>query len=64
MNDAPRSFTPDDSDEDMRAFLEDAGYLHIQGLFSEERCGGSASNELAIPDHYNVLHCFSLGNIY
>jgi hypothetical protein len=31
-----RSFTLDDSDEDMRAFLEDAGYLHIKGLFSEE----------------------------
>jgi len=31
-----RSFTLDDSDEDMRAFLEDAGYLHIQGLFSED----------------------------
>jgi hypothetical protein len=34
--DIRRSFTPDDSDEDMRAFLEDAGYLHIRGLFSEE----------------------------
>ena len=31
-----RSFTPDDSDEEMRTFLEQAGYLHIQGLFSEE----------------------------
>lgn len=31
-----RSFTLDDSDEDMRAFLEDAGYLHIQGMFTEE----------------------------
>ena len=30
-----RSFTPDDSDEEMRAFLEQAGYLHIRGLFSE-----------------------------
>jgi hypothetical protein len=30
-----RSFTPDASDEDMRAFLEDAGYLHIEGLFTE-----------------------------
>jgi len=34
--DPRRSFTPDDSDEDMRAFLEDAGYLHIKGLFSED----------------------------
>jgi Phytanoyl-CoA dioxygenase (PhyH) len=31
-----RSFTPDDSDEEMRAFLEEAGYLHIRGLFSED----------------------------
>jgi hypothetical protein len=32
--DVRRSFTMDDSDEEMRAFLEDAGYLHIKGLFS------------------------------
>ena len=31
-----RSFVPNDSDEEMRAFLEDAGYLHIQGLFTGE----------------------------
>jgi len=31
-----RSFTPEDSDEEMRRFLERAGYLHIQGLFSED----------------------------
>jgi hypothetical protein len=31
-----RSFGLDDSDADMRAFLEEAGYLHIQGLFTEE----------------------------
>jgi len=30
-----RSFRPEDSDEDMRAFVEEAGYLHIRGLFSE-----------------------------
>jgi hypothetical protein len=30
------SFSLDDSDEDMRAFLEEAGYLHIKGLFTEE----------------------------
>lgn len=34
--DVRRSFAPDDSDEEMRAFLEDAGYLHIKGLFSPE----------------------------
>ena len=33
--DIRRSFTPDDSDEEMRAFLEQAGYLHIRGLFTE-----------------------------
>jgi len=32
----PTTFSPDDSDEEMRAFLEEAGYLHIAGLFSEE----------------------------
>ena len=31
-----RSFSLDDSDETMRAFLEEYGYLHIRGLFSEE----------------------------
>ena len=31
-----QSFTPEDSDEDMRDFLEEVGYLHIKGLFSEE----------------------------
>jgi hypothetical protein len=31
-----RSFTPHDTDEEMRAFLEDVGYLHIRGLFSED----------------------------
>ena len=31
-----RSFTPEDSDEEMRAFLEDAGYLHIKGLFTKD----------------------------
>lgn len=31
-----RSFTPEDSDKEMRAFLEDTGFLHIRGLFSED----------------------------
>ena len=31
-----RSFRPEDSDAEMRAFLEEAGYLHIRGLFSRE----------------------------
>jgi hypothetical protein len=47
-----RSFTPDDSDEEMRAFLEDVGYLHIQGLFSEaEMAAVEADFEKAAP-HY------------
>lgn len=31
-----RSFRPEDSDAQMQAFLEEAGYLHIRGLFSAE----------------------------
>jgi hypothetical protein len=31
-----RSFTPQDSDEEMRAFLEEVGYLHIRGLFGAD----------------------------
>jgi len=31
-----RSFPPESSDEEMRVFLEEAGYLHIEGLFSAE----------------------------
>ncbi len=34
--DTRRSFDPDASDEEMRAFLEDAGYLHIRGVFSAD----------------------------
>jgi ectoine hydroxylase-related dioxygenase (phytanoyl-CoA dioxygenase family) len=45
-----RSFTPDDSDEEMRAFLEQAGYLHIQGLFSEaEMAAVEADFSVAAP---------------
>jgi hypothetical protein len=47
-----RSFTPDDSDEEMRAFLEEAGYLHIQGLFTEEEMAAvEADYAMAVP-HY------------
>jgi len=31
-----RSFAPGDSEEEMRDFLEQAGYLHIRGVFSEQ----------------------------
>jgi hypothetical protein len=34
--DVRRTFTPDDSDEEMRAFLEEVGYLHIASLYTEE----------------------------
>jgi hypothetical protein len=40
----PRSFTLDDSDEEMRSFLEDAGYLHIRGIFSEEEMASVAAD--------------------
>ena len=40
----PRSFTLDDSDEEMRRFLEDAGYLHIRGIFSEEEMAAVAAD--------------------
>ena len=34
--DLHRTFGADDDRDDMRHFLEEAGYLHIQGLFTEE----------------------------
>src|SRR4051812_31464354 len=34
--DLTRSFTLDDSDDDMRAFLETTGYLHVRGVFSTD----------------------------
>jgi hypothetical protein len=47
-----RSFAPDDSDEEMCAFLEDVGYLHIQGLFTEaEMAAVEADYPKAVP-HY------------
>ena len=47
-----RSFTPDDSDEAMRAFLEDAGYLHIQGLFSEAEMAAVEADFPKAAPHY------------
>jgi hypothetical protein len=47
-----RSFRPEDSEEEMRSFLEDAGYLHIQGLFTEaEMAAVEADYPRAMP-HY------------
>jgi hypothetical protein len=47
-----RSFLPDDSDEEMRAFLEDAGYLHIQGLFSEGAMAAVEADYAVATPHY------------
>ncbi|MDD9371013.1 MAG: phytanoyl-CoA dioxygenase family protein, partial [Acidimicrobiales bacterium] len=33
--DLARSFTVDDSDDDIRAFLEQAGFVHVRGVFDE-----------------------------
>ena len=50
--DVRRSFTPDHSDEEMRAFLEDAGYLHIRGLFSEDEMAAVAADYPKAAPHY------------
>lgn len=47
-----RSFTPEDSDESMRAFLEDAGYLHIRGLFSEAEMASVAADFPKAAPHF------------
>jgi hypothetical protein len=47
-----RSFTPDDSDEEMRAFLEQLGYLHIQGLFSEQEMAAIEADFAQAVPHY------------
>lgn len=47
-----RTFTPDDSDEEMRAFLEDKGYLHIEGLFSEDEMAAVAADYPRAAPHY------------
>jgi hypothetical protein len=47
-----RSFTPDDSDEAMRAYLEQAGYLHIRGLFSEAEMAAVEADFPQAAPHY------------
>ena len=47
-----RSFTLDDSDEDMRRFLEEVGYLHIRGLFSEEEMAAVEADYAKAAPHY------------
>jgi len=51
-SDVVRSFTPEDSDEDMRAFLEEVGYLHIQGVFSEEEMAAVEADFAKAAPHY------------
>lgn len=47
-----RSFTPDDSDEDMRAYLEEYGYLHIEGLFTEDEMAAVEADYPRAAPHY------------
>jgi len=47
-----RSFTPDASDEEMRAFLEQVGYLHIRGLFSQEEMAAVEADFPRAAPHY------------
>jgi hypothetical protein len=47
-----RSFTAEDSDEEMRAFLEDVGYLHIRGLFTEDEMAAVAADYPVAASHY------------
>jgi hypothetical protein len=50
--DVRRSFTPDDSDEAMRAFLEEVGYLHIRGLFSADEMAAVEADYPKAALHY------------
>jgi hypothetical protein len=50
--DLGRSFTPDDPDEEMRAFLEEAGFLHIRGVFSEEEMAAVAADFAPAMPHF------------
>jgi ectoine hydroxylase-related dioxygenase (phytanoyl-CoA dioxygenase family) len=47
-----RSFTPDASDRELRAFLEEAGYLHIEGLFSEAEMAAVEADFPGAAAHY------------
>jgi hypothetical protein len=50
--DPHRSFTPEDSDEDMRGFLEEVGYLHIRGLFSAEEMAAVEADYTKAAPHF------------
>lgn len=47
-----RSFTLDDSDDDMRAFIEEAGYLHIRGLFTADEMAAVAADYPIAAPHF------------
>ncbi len=50
--DTRQSFTLDDSDEDMRTFLEEAGFLHIRGLFSAAEMAAVEADFAAAAPNY------------
>ena len=50
--DLTRGFRPDDDRDEMRHFLETAGFLHIEGLFSEDEMAAiSAEMDRAAPTY-------------
>jgi len=51
-SDPRRSFSPRDSDEDMRRFLEETGYLHIRGLFSATEMAAVEADYPKAAPHY------------
>jgi hypothetical protein len=50
--DVRRTFTPDDSDDEMRAFLEEFGYLHIAGLFTEDEMAAIEADYPVAAPHF------------
>ena len=50
--DLQRTFRPDDDPDEMRQFLEEAGFLHIAGLFTEDEMAAvSADMDRAAPTY-------------
>lgn len=47
-----RSFTLDDADAEMRAFLEDTGYLHIRNVFTEAEMEAVAADFPVAAPHF------------
>jgi len=47
-----RSFDPDDSDDAMRAYLEEFGYLHIRGLFTAAEMAAVEADYPQAAPHY------------